>query len=348
MVLHARVCGRVGSRPIKFKKPRPLTRFPGAFHFCVKLGIAKVHDHHHHHGTGKVLAFSTIATVLFVLIEFGAGITSHSLALLSDAGHNITDALALLLALFGVYLQSKPADDIKTFGYHRGGVLAAFVNALTLIVFSVYLLYESYLRILKPEVVQEGTMIIVASLGIFVNVGILIALKRSGDGHDLNIRAAAVHMLGDALSSVAIVAGAITIHYTGWLLIDPILSIIIGILIIWSAIDVTRESLNILLEGLPRGLELKGVTSAMKEIDGVVDVHDLHIWSLGSSAHALSCHVLIEDVPPSESDCILKSINGVLESKFHIHHSTIQFEHARCALSESPCSILASAQPHSH
>ena len=290
------------------------------------------HNHHHHHGTGKVLVFSTVATILFVLIEFGAGINAHSLALLSDAGHNLTDALALLLALFGVYLQSKPADDVKTYGYHRGGVLAAFVNALTLIVFSIYLLYESYQRILKPEAVHESTMMIVAGLGIVVNLGILIALKRSGGSHDLNIRAAAVHMLGDALSSVAIVIGAIAIRYTGWLLIDPILSIVIGILIIWSAIDVTRESLNILLEGLPRGLDLKFVTGAMREVNGVVDVHDLHIWSLGSSAHALSCHVQIEDVPPSESDCILKSINCVLADRFHIHHSTIQFEHARCEI----------------
>ncbi len=306
------------------------------------------HHHHHHHGTGKVLIFSTVATILFVVIEFGAGVTAHSLALLSDAGHNVTDALALLLALLGVYLQSKPADDVKTFGYHRGGVLAAFVNALTLIVLSIYLLYESYQRILRPEAVHETTMIVVASLGIIVNLGILIALKRSGDSHELNIRAAAVHMLGDALSSVAIVIGAIAIRYTGWLLIDPILSILIAVLIIWSAIDVTRESLNILLEGLPRGLELKSVTNAMRAVDGVVDVHDLHIWSLGSSAHALSCHVLIEDVPPSESDCVLKSINGVLATRFHIHHSTIQFEHARCALSENPCSILAAPQPHIH
>ena len=306
------------------------------------------HHHHHHHGTGKVLIFSTVATILFVLIEFGAGVSAHSLALLADAGHNVTDALALLLALLGVYLQSKPADDVKTFGYHRGGVLAAFVNALTLIVLSIYLLYESYQRILRPEAVHETTMIVVASLGIIVNLGILIALKRSGDSHELNIRAAAVHMMGDALSSVAIVIGAIAIRYTGWLLIDPILSILIAVLIIWSAIDVTRESLNILLEGLPRGLELKSVTNAMRAVDGVVDVHDLHIWSLGSSAHALSCHVLIEDVPPSESDCVLKSINGVLATRFHIHHSTIQFEHARCALSENPCSILAAPQPHIH
>lgn len=307
-----------------------------------------MHHHHHNPGTGKVLVFSTIATTLFVLIEFVTGFRSHSLALLSDAGHNFTDALALLLALFGVYLQSKPADDVKTFGYHRGGVLAAFVNALTLIAFSVYLLYESYLRILNPQEVQETTMIAVASIGILLNFGILWALKRSGQSNELNIRAAAVHMLGDALSSVAIVVGAVVIHYTGWLLVDPILSILIGLLIIWSAIDVTRESLNILLEGLPRGIELRAVTEAMKQIGGVIDVHDVHIWSLGSNAHALSCHALIEDMPPSESDCILKGINEVLASEFHINHSTIQFEHARCSLSETPCSMQVGPPVHSH
>jgi cobalt-zinc-cadmium efflux system protein len=306
------------------------------------------HHNHHHHGTGKVLVYSTIATVLFVLIEFSAGIASHSLALLSDAGHNITDALALLLALFGVYLQSKPADDVKTFGYQRGGVLAALVNAITLIAFSVYLLYESYQRILKPEAVSETLMIVVAGLGIVLNLGVLWALKHTGDGHDLNIRAASVHMLGDALSSVAIVIGAIVIHYTGWLSVDPILSILIALMIIWSAIDVTRESLNILLEGLPRGLELKSVAEGMREVSGVVDVHDLHIWSLGSSAHAMSCHVLIDDMPPSESDCILKSLNELLAGRFQIHHTTIQFEHARCSLSDSPCWMQASSHSHSH
>jgi cobalt-zinc-cadmium efflux system protein len=138
------------------------------------------------------------------------------------------------------------------------------------------------------------------------------------------------------------------IHYTGWLLVDPILSILIGVLIIWSAIDVMRESLNILLEGLPRGLELRAVTEAMRQIQGVIDVHDVHIWSLGSSAHALSCHALIEDMPPSESDCILKSLNEVLASQFHIHHTTIQFEHARCSLSETPCSMQVAPPVHSH
>lgn len=304
------------------------------------------HHHHHDHGTGKVLVLSTIATVLFVVVELWAGLQAHSLALISDAGHNFTDAFALVLALVGVYLQSKPADDVKTFGYHRGGVLAAFINALTLIALSVFILWESYLRFLNPEPVSERTMIVVAAAGIVLNVGILLALRRTHQ--DLNIRAASVHMLGDALGSVAIIVGAVVMVYTGWLWVDPALSVIIALLIIWSAVDITRESLNILLEGLPRGLELERVKDAMCAVPGVLDVHDVHVWSLGSNAHALSCHALIEDMPPSESDCILCAINDVLAKQFHIHHSTVQFEHVNCELSRNGCVIHAEQHHHEH
>src|SRR5215472_10537695 len=154
-----------------------------------------------------------------------------------------------------------------------------------------------------------------------------------------------MHMLGDALSSLGIVAGAIVIHFTGLDVIDPILSILIGALIIWTAWDIIQESLNVLLEGLPRGLELNEVTSAMLQVEGVIDVHDLHIWSLGSSANALSSHVLIEDMPPSASNSILQRINDVL-CKFQIHHTTIQFEHTKCALSDAPCSVLVTTHHH--
>src|SRR5205085_11364676 len=147
------------------------------------------------------------------------------------------------------------------------------------------------------------------------------------------------HMLGDALGSIAIIAGAIVIRATGWVQVDPILSIVIGMLVVWSAWDITRESLNILLEGLPRGIELRDVASTMRTLDGVLNVHDLHIWSLGSSTHALSCHVLIEDVPPSASDCILRRLNDVLADRFHIRHTTVQFEHVSCAVSENGCVI---------
>src|SRR4051812_46932810 len=278
------------------------------------------------------------ATFLFVLVEIVAGIQAHSLALLSDAGHNFTDAGALLLATIGFYLQNKPADDIKTYGYHRAGVLSAFVNALTLIGLSGWIFYESVLRLRNPEPVQEMIMIVIAGLGLVLNVGIMFSL-RGASKHDLNVRSAFVHMLGDAVGSVAIIAGAIAIRYTGWLWLDPALSIVLGLLVVWSAWDITRESLNILLEGLPRGIHLKDVASAMREMHGVLDVHDLHIWSLGSSTHALSCHVLIEDVPPSASDCILRRLNEMLADRFHISHTTVQFEHVSCAISESGCAI---------
>jgi len=306
-----------------------------------------LHQHGHHHGTANTLKWSFLVTILFVLVEAIAGFRSGSLALVSDAGHNFTDALALVLATIGVYMQSKPADSVKTFGYHRAGVLTAFVNALTLVAISIFIFYEAWQRFVHPRHIEEWTMLWVAAAGLAMNGGIMWGLHSEKD-HDLNIRAAFVHMLGDAISSVGIIAGAIAIHFTGLAVIDPVLSVLIGILIIWTAWDIIQESLNVLLEGLPRGMALNEVTGSMREIDGVVDVHDLHIWSLGSSAHALSCHVLIEDMPPSESNAILQRINDVL-CKYEIRHTTIQFEHTKCALSDAPCIILAtSSHDHQH
>ena len=296
------------------------------------------HNHNHNGATGTALRWSTIATVGFAVVEVAAGIQSHSLALLSDAGHNFTDALALLLAWFGFYLQTKPADEIKTYGYHRAGVLSAFVNALTLVGLSAWIFYESVGRLRNPEAVHEGVMIALAAVGILVNGAVMLSL-RSASRNDINVRSAFVHMLGDALGSVAIMIGALVIRYTGWAQVDPILSILIGLLIVWSAWDIIRESLNILLEGLPRGIRLPEVVSGMRAIEGVLDVHDLHIWSLGSSTHALSCHVLIEDVPLSVSDAILQRLNTVLADRFHISHTTVQFEHVSCAISENGCAI---------
>jgi cobalt-zinc-cadmium efflux system protein len=296
------------------------------------------HGHSHHGTTGRVFGWSLAATVVFVAVEMWAGISAHSLALVSDAGHNFTDALALLLAWFGAYLQGKPADEIKTYGYHRAGVLTAFVNALVLVGLAAWIFYESALRLQQPEGVHESLMVAVAALGLIVNAGVMLAL-RTASRNDINVRSAFVHFLGDALGSIAIVAGAIVIRYTGWGQIDAILSIVIGMLIVWTAWDIIRESLNILLEGLPRGIRLPDVAAGMRAVEGVLDVHDLHIWSLGSSTHALSCHVLIEDVPPSASDAILRRLNGVLADRFHISHTTVQFEHVSCAISETGCAI---------
>jgi cobalt-zinc-cadmium efflux system protein len=288
-----------------------------------------VHQHHSQIDKGKVLFWSLALTVAFVVVELLAGAVSGSLALLADAGHNFTDALALGLAWLAVFFARKPPDAVKTFGYHRAGVLAAFINALVLVVLSLYILWGSWQRWLAPQPVSETMMFVVAALGLLVNIAIMwgLRLERSWD---VNIRSAWLHMLGDALGSAAIIAGAVVIRHTGWHRVDPLLSAFIALLIIWTARDIIKETLNILLEGLPRGLELRQVAGAMRRIDGVIDVHDVHIWSLGSSTHALSCHVLIEDLPPSESDAILQRLNKVLWDRFGISHTTVQFEHVNC------------------
>jgi cobalt-zinc-cadmium efflux system protein len=300
------------------------------------------HGHGHAHGQkGTALFVSLILTAAFVVAEAAAGLRAGSLALLSDAGHNFTDAFGLLLAVIAYVCQTRPANHVKTYGYHRTGVLAAFINALLLVALSLGLFYESYRRVLHPEPVAENLMIWVAAAGLILNLAIAWGI---GHGDDINVRAVWIHMLGDAASCVAIIVGAVVIHYTGWLAVDPLLSIVIGVGIIWTAWDIFRDSLNILLEGLPKGLKLTEVTRQLRSVDGVIDVHDLHIWSLGSEAHALSCHVLIEDMPPSASDSILRCVNRVLSDRFEIHHTTIQFEHARCALAEEPCT----ASKHQH
>jgi len=306
-----------------------------------------LHSHHHGTASGRVLVWSLIATSAFVVFELIAGIRAHSLALISDAGHNATDALALLLAWFAVFLQRKPADESRTFGYHRAGVLAAFVNALTLVVLSVWLLYESWTRLLHPVAVDEITMLWVAAGAIVLNGGIMLGLHKTGE-KDINIRGAFLHMLGDLLGSAAIVAGALVIRATGALRVDPVLSVGISLLVVWTAWDIIRESLNILLEGLPRGLDLREVTQAICCVEGVLDVHDLHIWCLGSSSSALSCHVLIEDMPPSQSDGILHKLKHLLGERFHVHHTTVQFEHVSCAISGTGCVIPVDGAHHHH
>jgi cobalt-zinc-cadmium efflux system protein len=306
-----------------------------------------LHSHHHEGKSGRVLIWSLVATGAFVAIELVAGIRAHSLALLSDAGHNATDALALLLAWFAVFCQRMPADETRTFGYHRAGVLAAFVNALTLVLLSGWILYESWSRLLHPVAVDDRIMLWVALGAVFLNGGVMFGIQRSGD-KSVNLRGAYVHMLGDLLGAIGIIVGSLVIHFTGWTTADPLLSAVIAILIIWTAWDVIRESLNILLEGKPRGMELAAIIAAIREVEGVLDVHDLHVWSLGSESHALSSHVLIEDMPPSRSGEILHRINCLLADRFHIHHSTVQFEHVGCAISDHGCVITAAAEPHHH
>jgi cobalt-zinc-cadmium efflux system protein len=274
------------------------------------------------------LRFSLVATFAYVVVTFIAGLRAHSLALLSESGHNVSDLLALLLSFAAVHFQSRPADDSRTFGYQRAGVLAAFINAATLIVIALWIAFEAVHRLASPVVVQPGLMMAVAAAGVAMN-GVIAALLW-GVARDVNLRSAFLHMAGDTLSTAAVIAGGVAILLTGRNWIDPLLSLLIAAFILWSSIGIVRETLNILLEGAPRGVSLASIRAGMEEVEGVVNVHDLHVWSLGSRSRALACHVTIADLPPSKSACILARLNQVLHNRFHISHTTIQFEYIGC------------------
>jgi cobalt-zinc-cadmium efflux system protein len=279
----------------------------------------------HFRSAGWVVKVSLLLTVALVAAEFIAGYLAQSLALISDAWHNFIDLPALGLAWLALYFERRPPDHQKTFGYQRAGVLAAFVNGLFLVGIAVYICYEGYERILSPLPVTTNIMLLVGCGALVVNGGIAgaLALHRS----DLNLRAIFVHNLGDALSNVGIIAGALLIERTGRTIIDPLLAFLIAGMILWTAVGILVESGNILLEGTPKGMNVERVAGAMLDVPGVREVHDIHIWSLNARAHALSCHVQILDMPTSESERIAHRLREVLASEFGIHHTTIQFEH---------------------
>ncbi|HLH33400.1 MAG TPA: cation diffusion facilitator family transporter [Alloacidobacterium sp.] len=294
----------------------------------------------------RVLKLSLAATLAYVLLTFVAGLRAHSLALISEAGHNISDALALLLSFVAVYFQSRPPTDAKTFGYQRAGVLAGFVNALTLIVIAIFIAIEAVHRLSQPVHVQPGLMMIVAAAGVLMNGVIAALLWRVNT--DVNMRSAFVHMLGDTLSTAAVIIGGAAILWTGQSWIDPVLSLAIAALILWSSLSIVRETLNILLEGTPRGISLADIRASLQLIPGVEDVHDLHVWSLGSQTHALASHVTIADIPPSESNRILEEIKTTLHARFHIDHTTIQFENADCEVAHGCVMALEEVHMHAH
>jgi cobalt-zinc-cadmium efflux system protein len=302
---------------------------------------------HSHPGEGpsKVLKISLFATLAYILLLVIAGLRAHSLALLSEAGHNLSDFLALLLSLVAVYLQSRPPSATKTFGYHRAGVLAAMINAASLVVVSFFIFYEAYKRLQVPEPVHAGMMMWVAAAGVIMNGAIAFLLYRSGG--DVNIRSALIHEVGDTLSTAAVIVGGWAILATGKYWIDSALSIAIGALILCSSFGILRETMNILLEGTPRGMKLDSVANAIRKIEGVNDVHDLHVWSIGSESHALSCHIAIADIPPSVSERILRDVKEVLHHRFSIVHTTIQFENVVCEVAHG-CVIPVSEAEHHH
>jgi cobalt-zinc-cadmium efflux system protein len=303
-----------------------------------------MHAHASHHGNERatrILRFSLVVTLAYIVLLVVAGIRSHSLALLSEAGHNLSDFFALLLSLIAVYLQSRPPSATKTYGYHRAGVLAALANAASLVAVSFLIFYEAFKRLQNPQQVHAEVMIGVAAAGVVMNGVIAVLLYRTG--RDVNLRSAFLHEIGDTLSTAAVIVGGWAILATGQNWIDSALSFGIGALILWSGFGIVRETLNILLEGTPRGIKLERVEAAIREIEGVNDVHDLHVWNLGSETRALSCHISIADIPPSASERILRDVRGCLHTEFRIDHTTIQFEHAVCEVAHG-CVIPVTEQ----
>ncbi len=256
------------------------------------------------------------------------------MALVCDGIHNLTDIPGMAISWLAARWAMRPPTDEKTFGYHRAGIVAAFANAMVLGLAALALIAESALHLRHPEPVKTGVMMWVAVIALIINGGITLAVQRGR--RDLNVRTVWVHNLGDALFDVAIFAGALAIRYTGAIWVDSALGIVIGLMVLWSSAGILRESGHILLEGLPRNMELQEVAAAILKIPPVQEVHDVHIWTLGTGLNALSCHVRIPDMHMEESERLLFEIRTLLERDFQITHTTIQFERAGLPAQSGP------------
>src|ERR1700687_3474236 len=273
---------------------------------------------------GSALKLGLALTFVVLAVELAGGLISHSLALLSDAGHVLTDVFALGLAWFAVAQANRPADARRSYGYHRVSILAALVNAVTLIVIVLLIAYEAVRRLAHPEPVQGGIVMVAALIGIAINVYVAFGLR--GHGHSLNMRAALMHVVGDIGASVGVVVAGLVILLTGWLYIDPLLSLGIAVLIAFGAWGIVRETVNLLMEGTPAEIDLAAVTREITGTELVTSMHDLHVWALSSEEVALSCHVVVGDAPLADVEHVVRDLESRLCAKFAIGHTTIQVE----------------------
>ncbi len=296
-----------------------------------------MHQHqHHHHNITRKLTIATVANLIVVAAEVTVGIWSGSLSLIGDALHNLTDAVALLIALVAVRLERRAPTSAKTFGYQRAGILAAFINAAMLVTFTIFVFREAWERLRTPHEVSTTAMLITAAIAMLVNGATALSLHHESR-EDVNIRGAFVHMIGDAVSSAGIIVAAVLIRITGTPVWDAAVTILIGVLILWSSYGVLRESMNLLLEGTPAAIDPDAVTQSLGRIEGIYGVHHLHIWALGPSRPALSCHLMVGDVPVKETSRILDEITTMLARDYRIAHTTVQFEYAMCAADDPYC-----------
>lgn len=280
-------------------------------------------------GNQNRLLIALSITGLMTLVEVVGGLLSNSLALLSDAGHMFTDTLALGLSLFALNLAKRPADENRTFGYLRAEILAALINGMILILISGFICYEAYQRFIGPPEVHGGPMLVIAAIGLIANLA-GISVLHAGSRENLNVRSAFLHMWGDTISSLGVIIAGIIILVAGWNIADPIISILIGMIILRGAIRLVWESVNILLEAVPKHLGTSLIIEEIKNISGLRDVHDVHVWTITSGVYALSAHLLIEDQMVSRTAEISEQVNEMLHRKFGIGHSTLQLECEEC------------------
>lgn len=305
------------------------------------------HDADHAHGHGPAsgahgkLRLAVFLTLAFVVGEGIAGYFAHSLALLSDAGHNFADAAALGFSWYAVWIARKPSNHGMTYGYHRVGILAALVNAISLVVIALLIGWEAVERLRQPEVVHGWIMVVVAAVAIAVNVTISLWLH-GGAKHDINVRSAYLHMIGDAVSAFGVVIAGIVVLATGAHVADPIVSFLIAVLILWSSWGILKESVNVLLEGTPAGMDMAAVVSTIRNVPGVLGTHDLHVWTVGPGAVACSVHVLVAEQTVREGQQILKAVVDSLEHRHGINHTTVQVEVEGHASNEMYCTLQAS------
>jgi cobalt-zinc-cadmium efflux system protein len=282
------------------------------------------------------LAAGIALNLLIVVAEIVAGIIAGSLGLLSDAIHNFTDMAALGITWFAIEQARKPPTAAKTFGFHRTGILTALINSLAMVAITLWIFYEAYQRFQDPQPVGGAIVMITATLALCANLGIVVVLKNRSSG-DINIRSAILHLLADAAASAAVIVAGLVIILTGWSRIDPLISVVLGLAILWGAWQIIRETLEIFLEESPRAVDVDRLVEELLEEDGVRDIHDIHVWTIGSELYALSCHVLVDDIKVSESSRILQDLKEMLSRDFGIVHSTLEVESAPCDVDSPYC-----------
>jgi cobalt-zinc-cadmium efflux system protein len=304
--------------------------------------MTQPHTHSHlreaAHGSTRRLSISLFLTLAFVFLEAAAGLFSNSLALLTDAAHNLTDVIALALSWFAIRLTTRPANERKTYGYHRVGILVALINSTTLVLISLGIFWEAWRRFTNPPEVESGILIGVGLIAVIVNL-VTALLVHKGSDRDLNLRSAFVHLMGDVLSTIGAVIAGVVIYFTGANWLDPLVSVLIGVLILYNAWGILREAVDILLEAKPRDIDSKKLVEDMLEVRGVLGVHDLHLWSLTQNLRSMSAHILTDNLSISAGADIQRQINEMVSRRYNIAHATLQLECVNCLSNAMYCDL---------